>query len=357
MIGDYEALTKFIRKEIIDANLEINYLKITRSTILSITRQFEELGWSVEAVIDDTSRHQRHKIISPDGNLTLSMIGGKVYRHPAFTEQICRRKHLTKRMLELESLPIAAGGDFSPREREIATAYFKKLPKPVVVKPTDSGGSEGVTIGVSNPAEFETAWVHALAGARKNSNVLVEQFVRGVELRAYVIGDEVVSVVARIQPFVVGTGKNSLDELIKELNETRKIHYRAMKMPVIIDWDFVNKLGFEGNSVPEIDKIVFLSPLCLPSAGAFLVDVTRSVCNEIKDIARRAKDAIPHLEMAGVDILVEDLDDPNTAYVLEVNTSASLDLHRYPTHGDSRAIDEDIVNYFHEIYLNGKSDL
>ena len=352
MIGEYEALTKFVRKELGDAGLGINHLDTTRSAIRSITTRFEELGWSVEAITDSTTRFSRHKIISPDGSEVLSMISGKVYRHPAYTEQICRRKHLTKRMLDLDRVPMPAGADFSAGEREVAAAYFDKMPKPVVIKPTDSGGSKGVSVGVDTRLEFEQAWQHALAEGRKDSNVLVEQFVRGIELRAFVIGDEVVSVVARIQAFVVGNGSAQLETLIEELHEARKVHYRCMKMPVVIDWNFVGKQGHDVNSVPANGQIVYLNPLNTPSIGAFLVDVTGSVCEGIKAMATRAKNSIPHLEIAGIDILVEDLNDERTAYVLEVNTAASLDLHRYVTHGTPRAVDRDIVDYFHTQYSN-----
>lgn len=80
--------------------------------------------------------------------------------------------------------------------------------------------------------------------------------------------------------------------------------------------------------------------------GSFLVDVTGDTAEGIKDLARRARASIPSLEIAGVDLLVEDISDTSTATVLEVNTAASLDLHRYPTHGSPRQVDEDIVEYF-----------
>lgn len=350
MSGDYGTLARFIRNEIKAVGLEINRLDITRSAIRSITRRFEELGWTTEAVPGATSRFSRYRIVSPDGSEVLFMLGGKVYRHPEYTEQICRRKHLTKRMLDLKALPMPIGGDFSPREKEVAAAYFDQMPKPVVVKATDSGGSKGVTVGVRERADFEVAWQHALAEGRETSNVLIEQFVRGVELRAFVVGAEVVSVVARIQPFVVGTGDYRLENLIEKDHEARKVHYRAMKMPVVVNWDFVGKQGHDKHSIPAKDEVVFLNPFNTPTIGASVLDVTGSVCQEIKNMAQRAKDAIPRLEIAGVDLLVEDLNDESTAYVLEVNTAATLELHRYPTHGTPRSVDEDIVDYFHAEY-------
>lgn len=179
MSADYDAIRRFIRSEILDLGLQMNHLEITRSAIRSITNRFGKFGWSVEAIEDPTSRHSRHQITSPDGRRALSMVGGKVSQHPVSTEQICRRKHLTKRMLELSKVPTAAGADFSPREKAVAMAFFEKMPKPVVVKPTDSGSSNGVTVGVSEKSEFEKAWDYALADGRTSSNILVEKIYKG----------------------------------------------------------------------------------------------------------------------------------------------------------------------------------
>lgn len=352
MSSDYLALTKFVRSRMLETALEINHLETTRDAIRSIITKFEELGWSVVKIEDEKTRHRRHKLISPDGNLELSMIGGKVYRHPSSTEQICRRKHLTKRMLALSYLPMPVGADFTPAERDIAKAFFEKMPKPVVIKPTDSGSSNGVSVGVADNDGFIGAWNYALADGRGSSNVLVEQFVRGVELRAFVVGDKVVSVFARIQPFAVGTGDRTLLQLIDDVHEARSVHYRANKMPVVVDWEFVARAGYNSESIPPEGEIVFLNSLNFPSMGSYLVDVTKDVSEEIAKLAQRAKASIPYLEVAGVDLLVEDLNDVATATVLEVNTAASLDLHRYPTHGEPRAVDQDIVSYFHAEYLS-----
>ncbi|PCC18685.1 hypothetical protein [Brevibacterium aurantiacum] len=343
---DYSLLKKFVRQHMLEANLPINNLATTVDAIRSITDKFAERGWSVSKIQDESSRHRKHEIKSPEGHIELSMIGGKVYRHPVSTEQICRRKHLTKKMLDLASLPTPAGADFGPKEQGVARAFFEMMPKPVVVKPTDSGSSHGVTVGVTDLSSFNSAWEYALDEGRHNSNVLIEEFVRGVELRAFVIGESVVSVFARIQPFVVGDQRSTVEHLVDDLGVARSVHYRAHRMPVKVDWDFVLKEGYEAQSVPDSGEIVFLNSFNYPSMGSFLVDVTGDTAEGIKDLARRARASIPSLEIAGVDLLVEDISDTSTATVLEVNTAASLDLHRYPTHGSPRQVDEDIVEYF-----------
>lgn len=354
MSGNYEAVAKFIRHYIVSERLGINPLVSTKAAISAILRGFEAVGWSTAGVSPQGERHARYAITAPDGSVTLSTIGGKVYRHPEVTEQICRRKHLTKRMLDLAGVRTPSGGDFSPEEQEVAAAFFEKMPKPAVVKPADSGASQGVTVGVSEPEQFDDAWKHALNGGRRNSSVLLEQFVRGVELRAYVVGGDVVSVVARVQPYVIGNGVTSVQALIDELHDARRVNCRAQKMPVVVDWEFVDSLGFAADSVPATSEVVFLNPFCYPTVGASIVDVTSTVSSGIKDLARQAKEAIPHLELGGIDLLVEDIADVRTAHVVEVNTSAALDMHRYPTHGAARLIEQDVVSYFNEQYLNGE---
>ncbi|MGO3366255.1 ATP-binding protein [Agrococcus casei] len=358
MIGDYEALTEFVRSRIVEPRMNFNQLRTTTSAIRSIIDRFERFGWTSEVVPVEEGRHPRHRLLSPDGAIELAMNSAKVSRHPHHTEVICQRKHLTKRMLEFDNLPTPPGADFSSREKLAAKAFFEKIPKPVVVKPTNSGGSSGVTVGVSDSEAFEDAWKFALAEGRSDSSVLIEKFMRGVELRAMVVGGEALSIVARVQPFVAGNGVDSLATLIEASDNDRKSHYRAMQLPVVFNWEFIRKQGYDNESIPGDGKIVFLNPLGLPVAGALLVDVTDTVSPEIKSMAVRATAAIPGLEIGGIDILVEDLEDPATAVILEVNTAPSLNLHRYTTHGQSRAVELDIVDYFHSEYLkeNGRAN-
>src|SRR5699024_11975637 len=80
------------------------------------------------------------------------------------------------------------------------------------------------------------------------------------------------------------------------------------------------------------------------------VDVTKYVSPDILEMAVNAKHAIPSLEVAGVDMIVENLRDPSTVHIVEVNTAASPDLHRYTHYGVMHAVDSDVVQYFHKQY-------
>lgn len=347
MLNEYLAIEKFVREHMLQNELPLNDLKTTKSAIKPIIEGFQARHWSVEDVTPEGEKTKRHRLVSPDGETSLKMTTAKVFKHPPTTEMICKRKHLTKRMLDFAGIPTPGGADFSLEDKEVAKAFFNLLPKPTVVKPTNSGGSHGVTVGVTNVEEFERAWDVAVSEAEPNSHILLEQFVKGVELRAFVLGNEVASLVARVQPFVVGNGTDSLDSLIEASIEARTKHYRAKQLGLVVDWDFINKQGYsDGNAIPAAEEIVFVNPFGLPVSGAYLVEVSDVVHPKILEIAINARKAVPDLETAGVDLLVSDITDPETAVVLEINTSPSINLHRYTTHGQMREVTQDIVRYF-----------
>lgn len=342
----YAPIKEFIRTQIVDRKLSFNSLKTTTSAIKRMTDRFEANGWVVRDTTTEESKHPRHEITSPDGSITLKMNSAKVFRHPMHTEQICQRKNLTKKMLEFDGVPVPRGAEFSIRDRGPAAALFSKMQKPVVIKPSNSGGSRGVTVDAFTLGDFQTAWKTAADEAGDHGTVLLEEFVRGVELRALVVGDRVISIVARIQAYVVGDAHSTLRQLIDKMNEERSVHYRSTQLEVEIDWSFIQRQGLVEESVPGENQIVLLNAFGLPAAGALLVDVSRSVDPAILKVAVQAADAIPDLETGGVDLLVDNVVNPGSIVVLEVNTAPSLNIHRYVTHGPVREVTDDIVDHF-----------
>ena len=351
MNDQYDAIRKFIRDFIIAPSLEYNHLATTTSAIRPSLEAFRDYGWRVEETTAVGVTPRRHKIVSPDGAEVLNMVSATVYRHPSSTARICQNKPLTKRMLEFHGVPTPKGVDFKPSELASAVAFISQMEKPIVVKPSDAGGSHGVSTGVTDEASFTAAWRLAIAEGGPTASVVVEEFVRGVELRALVVGDSVVSYVARVQPFVVGNGNATMEELVADMNGRRSVHYRSVQLPVVLDWGFIGTQGHSLSTIPHDDEIVLLNPFGLPSNGSLLVEMVDLMSIEMKELAVRARRAIPELEVGGVDILVKNIWDARTARVVEVNTSPSLNLHRYVTHGEPRDVLRVIVDYFHNAYL------
>ena len=126
------------------------------------------------------------------------------------------------------------GADFSTDEYEAALLYFQKLGKTAITKPSSLGGSRGVTVGIDTLAQFNEGWQTA-SHARGASRILVEEYVPGIELRLFVIGDRVAAAAARVQPFIVGDGKSTVDELVEEENRLRNRNFRHRNHPLVPD--------------------------------------------------------------------------------------------------------------------------
>lgn len=351
MAADYEAVKEFIRETVLNNGRGINPLERTYPVVESITQQFSELGWSVTKITNTLDKVPLHRLSSPDGSISLSMRGGKVYRHTSAVETICKYKNFTRTMLQLGKVRIPQGANFPPDQLDVAIEYYKKMPKPVVVKPSDAAGSRGVTVGIQNLKSFTTAWDEAVNYSRPGSKIMVEEFIRGIELRAYVVGRSTVSVVARVQPFVMGDGESSLEELVADLKTRRTVNYRTRRQSLRVDWHFVQAQGFDQAGVPAPNEVVLLNKLTTARVGGLAIDVTQLVADELKELAVAAVKSITGLEVAGVDLLASDLSDASSAFVIEVNTSASPDLHRYPAYGIAHNVETYVVEHFHNEYL------
>lgn len=338
----YQDLSKFILTEIINKGKHVRPQEPTTSTRQEIVSAFNRAGWSETF---EGNRPFRRSFAPKDNSTRVHMVDGKLYRHTATIDQIAKRKDLTRRFLEASHVPIPVGADFALDEADAARLFFQGLDRLTVTKPSNLGGSRGVTVGIDCPEKFTTGWQKA-SKAKGTSRVLVEEHIRGIELRLFVIGDTVVAAAARIQPFVVGNGKKSVSELVAAENRLRAENFRHRNHPISPELTFLKEQGYDISSTVPEGKVVFLNPLTVLRAGAINVEVTDLLSEDVKAIAVHATKAIPSLEIAGVDILAKDLRSPQAAKVIEVNTAPAIDIHRFPSIGRPIELQELMVNHF-----------
>ena len=269
----------------------------------------------------------------------------KVWRHTVATEKVCKDKELTRRLLEFEDVPVPRGMAFEAEDRDIADAVRPRLGHSVVVKPSNAGGSHGVTVGVTNRGVFREAWDRAASVRTPGRKIVVEEQLPGIEVRCYVVGEQVVSAILRIQPYVVGDGESTISQLIEKTIEyrSRNAWYdRARPTP---DLSFLKSQDIEHDEVPEQGKIIILNPFHLFRLGNYTVEVLEDLSPLIKDSAVRAVASIPNLEIAAVDFLTEDFRNSH-GKVIEMNTAPALTQHLYPAFGEPKDVIGSIVEHF-----------
>lgn len=246
---------------------------------------------------------------------------------------ICRSKATTKRMLEQANVPIPAGKIFKKTQKSSAKAYFASLTSPGVIKPDAGKAGKGVTAGITTEAQFETAWKKAAAAATGEGLIIVEEYVPGIDIRAYVVGDSVAAATVRVPPFVVGDGSTSIQELLKAKQVERETSRYLSRLPIVCDEEWLADQGWTMQSIPQANEIVLLSSTANVSRGGDSVDVTSLLPNDFKEAAVSAIRAIPGMRIGGVDFQAQSLESIEGAVILELNTAANISVHHLPSYG------------------------
>lgn len=253
-------------------------------------------------------------------------------------------KHLTKEHLIKANVPAPKGKNYSQDTsvdeivQDALTIDF-----PLVVKPTFGSLGKGVTTDIKNKSELKAAIQHVRD--LDYGNVVIERFVQGDDYRIYVVDNQVVGAIKRVPANVVGDGQHTIEQLIKQKNETRKENPYLKTKLIEADSElisYIERSGYNLKSVPDIDKIVYLRGAANISAGGDPIEATDVLSDEVKQVVINAIKSIPGLKHAGVDMLVNS----NKSVVLEVNTTADISMHIFPLKGKARNVSKAIIDHY-----------
>ncbi|MBI2623269.1 MAG: cyanophycin synthetase [Candidatus Liptonbacteria bacterium] len=212
----------------------------------------------------------------------------------------------------------------SRRGIDAAYRYARTLGFPVVVKP--NSGSQGTNVAFAHTrAEFFRAMRASFAGDRV---ALVQRPVKGTDYRVVVLDGRVISAYERIPLHVVGDGRRTIRQLLKEKQRRFVAASRDTRLK-FGDPRIALKLRRQGltlRSVPPEGARIYLLDNANLSTGGDSVDVTKDVHPAFRRIAvRLTKDM--GLRLCGVDIMVKGsiTEKPGEYWVLEVNAAPGLD--------------------------------
>ena len=217
-------------------------------------------------------------------------------------------------------------------ERDIdgAYQYARKMGFPVVVKPNSGMQGLGVSL-VHNRRDFYKAMRVVF---KMDRVALVQQVVYGRDYRLVVFGNKLISAYHRIPLNIVGDGKSTIADLVKE--KLRKWNVKGRRAKVDVDDPRIaiklDRQGLGFHSVPAKRRMVYLLDNANLSQGGDSVDVTREIHPEFRKLAVRLTRDMG-LRFCGVDLIVQgDIRQaPGVFWVIEVNSSPGL--HHYSKMG------------------------
>lgn len=236
-----------------------------------------------------------------------------------------------------EAILLEKDMDDEDKETLLKPFYNQKL----VVKPRNTNYGTGITVFAK--AATKTQILNAVEYAFQfDNNVLIEEYVKGMEYRFLVIDGKCLSVAHRRIASVVGDGKSTIEELIDEKNK-EPWHFLTgtpvKKDAPVVEYLKLQDLDFK--SVLKKDKRVFLRTNSNCSTGGESIDYTEVMPAKFKKIAEKAAKAFD-AKICGVDIIIDDLEKDDYS-IIEINDNPGYSINEWPYEGRGEKIGVSIL--------------
>lgn len=233
----------------------------------------------------------------------------------------CDNKLVTRRLLAAAGLRVPdqrqAGDDNADR------AFLSKHGE-IVVKPARGEQGRGISVGVRSEEEMR----QAIDFARRYSDVvLLEQLVEGQDLRVIVINFQVVAASVRKPAEVVGTGRDSIRDLIRKQSRRRAAATHGESCIPLDDETerYVSRAGYSLDDVLPEGEVLAVRGAANLHTGGTIHDVTDSLSDTLREAAQKAARELD-IPVVGLDFLVPEVD--GDEYVLiEANERPGLANH------------------------------
>jgi D-alanine-D-alanine ligase-like ATP-grasp enzyme len=296
------------------------------------TAVYEELWREAAAALGATVERRS------GGVLELRLHGRATWVHhqevaldPAVTLRASLEKSLGHALLAEAGIPIPDHVLCDVRRLGPALRFLHEHPGGVVVKPAGgTGGGIGTTASVRTDLQLRRA---VLLASRKSQEVLVEARVPGQVHRLLFLDGELLDVVRREPPHVVGDGSASIRDLIDRENDARlREHGRrgAALLTTTLDCVFtLADAGLELDAVPPLGRRVQVKATTNQAGPADCHTEHTPVAPELLRQITAAV-AATGLRLAGVDLITTDPAQElarTGGAVIEVNGNPALHHH------------------------------
>ena len=337
-IENIEEKVKLIKsfkiKETIEPSLEIiiNKAKQKNMPVIRLGKSnFYQIGYGKMGKIFNNNLGERVKAVS--------------------VELTCD-KLLVSEILKNQHIPIIHREKIESDNKLLDLA--NKLGYPVVLKNQYKTNIENTILNIQNERELLKAYKTI---DKDYKDVILEKHVVGKSFRVCVVDYNVVGVVLRTAPFVIGDGKKSVKDLIQDLNKDKERENENSKFfnKIKICENLLNCLGKQGitiSSIPIKTEKVHLSENPNISLGGTAEDFTDKLCEENKKICEKVAKVLG-LDICCIDICTEDISKSlnKTGLIINVSTTLDIAIHEFAYKGQKRDVSGAILNMMYENYI------
>jgi cyanophycin synthetase len=271
--------------------------------------------------------------------------------------KLTSNKGFTKKILNKHNLPTPKGLIYN-KELENIKNFIKKvnsnLEYPLIIKPTNMANAIDVNINIKNENELKNLIIIL---EQKYKNLLIEEMIKGHLHRILLVNNNIIDIILRENPFVIGNGINSIKELINIENNNRKIDsIKNNKYLVLINKinkNIIKNQGYDINYILEKNIKVYISLIPTLNSGAMIKRINLSDVHpdNIKLFKKVSK--IFNTTINGIDFISEDISKSYKIQgkILELNANPNYSFHKIYKDNYSviRNIFKNLINFFNSL--------
>lgn len=263
-------------------------------------------------------------------------------------------KDLTYTLLKRHSLPTPTTVFFFRKNfhsKDVANK-LAGIKFPIIIKDSSGSNSQGIFPYIKNLEEAQSIIEKEILNFR---SLIAQEMIFGKEYRVLILDDKVIGALEMIPPRIFGNGRDTIEQLIIEKQRlTRRKTPIDQALKIIL-----KEQGFSLDHILDNGSAVSIRKNSSLAEGGETRDVTGLVNEEIVSICAKASDAIGYY-LTGIDIICDDISmNPTiqTFGILEINGKPDIYIHYNPTHGKSRNVVKDIINFILNLTTTRKSNL
>jgi len=233
----------------------------------------------------------------------------------------CDDKAVTRQLLTNAGLTMPE--QIVAKDRDTVAAFLQKHGR-VVVKPARGEQGSGVAVDIT---DLDEAMAAVEVAGRSCDKVLVEQLVKGVDLRIIVIDQAVAAAAVREPAQIVGNGRDSVERLIKAQSRRRAAATGGeSRIPLDEETErCVAATGHAMDDVPAEGTVITVRKAANLHTGGTIRDVTDELHPALAEAAVEAAFALD-IPVVGLDFIVPAPDGPDYA-IIEANERPGLANH------------------------------
>lgn len=303
---------------------------INESLYITPDKDLKRLNPYAKLIVDEAKRRGIvTNIVDADyGLFRLSMGSRSITCRESLSEMTtavamtkCDDKRLTRKLVQKADVTVPEQARHLDHETDLE--FLKKVQR-VVVKPARGEQGAGISVDISDPEELKAAVREA---ENICSDVLIEEYIQGEDLRVVVIDHKVVAAAVRKPPAITGTGSHTISDLIEKHNRRRMAATGGESR--IPDDDetlrCLKKEGYDYDSILEKNRTIMVRKTANLHTGGTIHDVTDELSDALKKASVKVSKTL-NIPVTGLDFIVPDIR-LNAYAFIEANERPGLANH------------------------------